>query len=500
MILVALWLASSSIPAYSFGANNAPKSPSAAAILDRYVQATGGLDLYRRYAFVSIYSTVTRADQSTFNTTVFHSRDGRVQTEIDAGPESRESGVSSGIVWEFSETKGTRILSGKVAERRLAEARGFDEDDWRERFPTVKYLGSQVVNGKSCYHLKLARADGSVAERFYDKRSSLLVREISTEFNDTGVEQPVTTDIDEYDTSLGVMHPSLMHVKAGDGAFTIRIDNVTYSRGQAQPFEIPHEVERAAAEHRRGGSLPNPVDLIDKFIETTGGKDAYRAITTEVIKADFAIKSQNLQFPVVIYTAKGKTYTSLDIPSLGKFEFGSDGQTAWQRSVVPGPRLQPQSNLGGLVGPVPGDVLGWTEGNLNLETVSKEEVNGSPCYQIKIGVQQQNDPANTACFDVQTGYLVRTAAATKQQANVITVESIFSDYQSQNGFKTPYHIETKVAGQLVSVDLKEIVINGPLPDGIFDLPADVRALKEKRLADRSKAGESHETAPVIKNK
>lgn len=486
--------------AYSSGVDNPAKPPSAAAILDRYIQVTGGQDLYRKCSFGSIYSTVTRDDKTTFNTSTFHSRDGRMQTEIDAGPESSESGVSNGIVWEFSEAKGARILSGKVAQRKLAEAREFGEDEWREQFPTVKYLGQQVVLGANCYHLKLTRADGSSIERFYDQKRGLLVREISTQFDEAGQEQPVITDMNEYSTWLGLLHPSLMHVKTGNRAVTVRIDSLSCSPLQPrQAFEIPHEVARAAAERRGSGSLPNAVDLADKFIQATGGKEAYQSIRTEVVKAEISFKAQNLQFPLAIYTAKNKMYTSLDIPSLGKFEFGTDGQTAWQRSVVLGPRLEPASSVGGLFGPNADEVLRWADPDLNLETVSKEEVNGSPCYLVRMGTDVAGQPASTACFDVKTGYLLKTTSAVKEGTTASTIDTVFSDYRETEGLTAAQHIETKIAGQLVSVDVKEIVINHALPNGIFDLPADVRALKEKRQTEIKKDSEASE-APSIRKK
>lgn len=484
---------------HTAGVDAPAKAWSAETVLDRYVQVTGGVALYRRYGYFSMYSTVTREDGTTFNTTVYHSRDGMTRTEIDAGADSGESGAGNGIAWEYSEKKGARILSGKVAARRLAEARGLGADDWRIRFPKVKAAGIEMVNGKSCYHLKLTRTDGSTAERFYDTQSSLLVREISSDFDEAGAEQPVITDIEEYDNWLGVTHPSLLHVKTGSKTFVIRIDSMTYAAGGTQAeIAIPREVVRAVAEQRGGGALPNAVDLIERFVAATGGKDAYRSIRTEAVKAEIVFTGQNLKFPLVVYATKGKTYASLDIPSIGKFEFGSDGTTAWDRSVVLGPRLEPRSSVGGLLGPNADDILRWTESDLTLETLGKEDVNGSPCYQVKLGGDLGGQAANTACFDTQTGLLVKATSLQIEGTRIASAETRFSDYQSHGAFKTPHHLETELAGQRATIDLKEMTINGPLPEGVFDLPADVRALRAKKLADLKKADGDSEQRPTLK--
>lgn len=474
------------------------KPVDAAAILDRYVQVTGGADAYRRYNFVAMYSTVTPDGGEPFYVTEFRSRDGKTQTEIDAGAASRTKGISNGVVWTFSKDKGATIVTGKPAERALANARGLGEDDWRDRFPTVKMAGSQLVNGKQCYHLKLTRLDGSLIERFYDVRTGLLVRELSTDFDESGKEQPVATDFQEYERSLGIVHPSLMHVKIGGHATTIQVNSVNYFPGPLrEAFEIPPEVIRAAAGHGGSASLPNPVDLVEKFIEVTGGKAAYQSIKTEVIKGDITLKQQNLKFPLVVYAAQHKVYAYFDVPSMGKFEFGSNGQIGWERSVVLGPRLDASSPMTGMLGPNTDEILRWTQSDLGLRTTSKDTVNGAPCYQVSMGAPGQPD-ASTACFDVQTGYLVKLAAVVKSANATVPTEMIFSDYRSHEGFKTAHHVETRVAGQPAVVELNEITVNGALPDGIFDLPADVHALVQKKEMELKGKSEEPVERPTLR--
>lgn len=468
------------------------------AVLDRYVPVTGGAETYRRFVLYRMYSTVTRPDGTTFNTSVSHSRGGATLTEIDDGDNSGETGVGDGIAWEYSEKNGAKILDGKMADRRLAEARGLEADDWRLRFPMVELAGIETVDAKSCYHLKLTQQDGSIVERFYNTSTGLLVREVSTDFDETGAEQPVVIDIQEYDTWLGLKHPSLMRVRNGAKSYTIRVDSLTLfpSRVAITAFEVPREVVRAVAETRGGGALPNAVDIIEKFIQATGGRSAYQSISTEAINAEIAFPAQNVKFPIVMYAAKNKSYASLDIPSLGKFEFGNDGSTGWERSVVLGPRLQPHSAIGGFLGPTANDVLHWTESDVNLRTLAEEDVNGSTCYKVKFGVDVSGQPSSTAWFEADTGLLVKVTNVVAQHAAPVTVETTFSDYRSHGNFKIAHHIETKVAGQQAVIDIAEFSINAPLHENIFELPPDVRALRDKKKTEIDKA--ETEQQPTLK--
>jgi hypothetical protein len=238
--------------------------------------------------------------------------------------------------------------------------------------------------------------------------------------------------------------------------------------------------------------------LVEKFISATGGKEAYRTILSKVTKAEMSFKDQNLKFPIVVYESRDKMYTALDIPSLGKFEMGNDGRVAWERSVMLGPRLKAGSGVGGFLGPEADQLLAWTAGDLTLETVSKEEVNGSPCYQVRFGGRGKADAATLMCFDAQTGYLLKMSGAAAGETG--DDETTFSDYRSHEGILTAHHVETKIGGHLAILDIQTILLNGPLPDGVFDLPADVRALSDKREAQRKEQAKEASERPTLHRK
>ena len=52
-----------------------------------------------------------------------------MMTETDTGSATRDLGVSEGVAWTYADGKA-QILSGKQAARLVAEAKGFDEDEW----------------------------------------------------------------------------------------------------------------------------------------------------------------------------------------------------------------------------------------------------------------------------------------------------------------------------------------------------------------------------------
>ncbi len=470
------------------------KLPTAAAILDHYIEVTGGLATYRKCSFETIDTTATAKNGRSINVTSFRARDGRSQTLIEDGPSLRQHGVTNGVAWTFSETAGAHVLTGKAAERALISSQSFEDDTWREQFPHVALAGEELVNDRKCYHLNLARTDGSPEERFYEVQTGLLLRKISIGIDELGNSQPVTLDIEDYDTSLGLKHPAAIRMRRGGQSLQIHVDSFTcMERPPAGAFVIPHDVMRLIAGSRGGTSLPNPVDLMDKFIEATGGKTAYQSVKTQSVKADVTFQGAGLKGQVVTYSAAGgKRYSAFDLAGAGEFESGSDGNTAWERSAILGPRLVPNSEAsGGMTGPGPDEVLTWTNAFQSIETVSQDQVNGAPCYLVKLTGKKPGAKASTMCFDNQTGLLTKISTTVKTQMGEVPLDCKLSDYRADGPIKSAHHVETTVSGQPVLIDVTEVIIDGSVPDGVFKLPDDVSALK----ASKSVAGAAEKEAP-----
>ncbi len=454
----------------------------AEAVLNRYVQVTGGAALYKRYNAYHFFYTMTGADKASRNVDLFHARDGRTFIETDDGKQTIDSGISDGVAWKYSQSGGAKILSGASSARMIAEWKGFDEDDWQARFPKVSSLTNQPVNGAPCRHLKLTRADGSTVERWYEIKSGLLVKEVGNAIDDSGMEHPVTTEFERYDTYFGIRRPANWRITYGSQSFEVQINSVMYSESPERAIEeLPHDVVRAIIAARgTPNGLPNPVDLIDKFVQATGGKDAYRNVKTEVVKGDVALVKENVTFPVVTYIAGNKSYSVADMPSIGKLESGDDGQTAWEKSVVTGPKLKPHSGQSEYMAPGPELISMWSQSAVNMRTVSQDEVNGAACYVVSLDPASDEGPK--ACFDVKSGLLVKLSAKTTTGV----YEQSFSDYRDVKGYMMCYRIDTNEGDQVTSLRVSNVAINEPLPANVFELPPDVKALKAKRDAAQAK--------------
>jgi hypothetical protein len=178
-------------------------SPEASSVLDRYVQATHAAGSSQQLAVLTIDFSVTDAGSTTNYATAYRGRGGRLRTVVDDHDNPREWGSGDGVVWTFSKRNGVHLLTGKAAERILAETRGFSggslaafvvgwggslqADDWRDAFLSAKTTAEPTVHNARCYEVLLTRRDGSTLRRWYEAKSGLLARETAAEFDQEAV-------------------------------------------------------------------------------------------------------------------------------------------------------------------------------------------------------------------------------------------------------------------------------------------------------------------------
>ena len=130
-----------------------------------------------------------------------------------------------------------------------------------------------------------------------------------------------------------------------------------------------------------------------------------------------------------------------------------------------------------MMGPDPGELAGIMNAFAKVETVGKDVVNGAPCYSVRMTPKDATEKPSTMCFDTQSGLLVKMSSVAKTQMGTVPIELTMTDYRVDGPIKTPHRIETLAAGQPIEIETTQVVINGELPEHIFDLPPDVAALK-----------------------
>jgi hypothetical protein len=236
--------------------------------------------------------------------------------------------------------------------------------------------------------------------------------------------------------------------------------------------------ETAAVEP--AGDLPSAEEVMNRYVEVTGGEEAYGKIQNRVVHGTFELAKQGIKGDVTIYSARPNLlYSVILVDALGKIERGSDGQTAWEKSDMTGPVIKAGQEKVDMLRDATFDrLVAWRETYAAAENTGTATVNGEVCDKLKM-TPAEGHPQHLY-FARGSGLLVRLDATVDSQADTLTVESYLNDYQVTDGIHLPRDIRIKVMGQERRLINNRVEHNVDLMEDLFKLPADVQALMEQQ--------------------
>ena len=154
----------------------AQKAPTAEKILDRFVEATGGIKAYNAIENRKVSASLSIPAQGmTFNITMWSARPNQAYSMIENAMIGKmEKGVSGDVVWEKSIMTGPIIKSGVERETTLRDSVFERYVYWKDNFEKVELKGEETVNGIDCWIVVLTPKSGDPLDMYFEKESGLL--------------------------------------------------------------------------------------------------------------------------------------------------------------------------------------------------------------------------------------------------------------------------------------------------------------------------------------
>lgn len=227
--------------------------------------------------------------------------------------------------------------------------------------------------------------------------------------------------------------------------------------------------------------------ILDKYVEATGGKAAYEKLHDRVMNGTFEIPAMGIKGPMSIYHAEpAKMYTVVEAEGIGKLEDGTNGEVAWELSAMSGPRIKQGAERAVVLRSAQFDAaVNWRKLYKKVELVGEEPIDEQPCYKVVL-TPAEGRP-ETQYYDKKSNLLVRSDMVLEHAMGSIPLQVYMSDYKVVDGVRIPHTIRQLVAGQEYRITVDKIRHNVPVPDKHFKLPAEVEALtvqKEKKAESR----------------
>jgi len=237
-----------------------------------------------------------------------------------------------------------------------------------------------------------------------------------------------------------------------------------------QKTETKPEVKAPETKPTPAVKLPAVKEILDKYVQAIGGREANEKIQTRVMKGTNELVPMGIKGTVEVYTAApDKSYTKVNLNGVGDIIESYDGKTGWTINPIQGNRDRTGDEL--LQAKLNSNF--HRETNLEklypkMEVKGVEKVGDKEAYVIlatPTGLEPQ-----TFYFDKQTGLLLRVDATVISPEGKTPTKTFFEDYREIDGIKLPYKIRAILPQFELSTTLTEIKHGVKIDDAMFVKP------------------------------
>lgn len=225
--------------------------------------------------------------------------------------------------------------------------------------------------------------------------------------------------------------------------------------------------------------LPTGAEICDRYVEVTGGADAYEGIVNRKTTGVFEIPAQMLTFEMTIWSARPNlTYMIMTNPAFGTIESGvSPDGVVWEKSVMTGPVIKQGEEREMRLADAQFEAMGrWREIYESAECTGDDTLETGACWTVELTPKKGSE--RTAWFNKETGLIDRIDMSVATEAGVVPMTVLPRDYREIGGLLSAQRTVVRVLGQERVITAKTVEQNIEMPEGRFDPPDDVKALLE----------------------
>jgi hypothetical protein len=231
--------------AFAAGALVAADLPKGEAVMDKYVEVTGGKAAYSKvHTQIVNGATEFKAMGLKGKMTAYMAEPDKHYMEMEMpGIGKIQDGSNGEVAWGLSAMQGPRLKEGDEKAEALLQGKFNSELNWRDIFKSAETAGVETVDGKECYKVVLTPKVGTPVTKWFDKDSGLLLKMAMTSKTPMGEVQSDSVYSDyRKEGDLLVAHKVVTHVATMTLEMTV--DNVQQNPEiPKDKFDVPAEVK-----------------------------------------------------------------------------------------------------------------------------------------------------------------------------------------------------------------------------------------------------------------
>lgn len=222
-------------------------------------------------------------------------------------------------------------------------------------------------------------------------------------------------------------------------------------------------------------------EIIENYVEATGGMDAWSAL--KGIKINAKANSPAGEIPITIINLKnGKQIVKIELQGIELVQLAFDGETAWAHNFMNMQAEKSDSetteNIKRFSKDFPDEFFNYKEKGYTIELLENETFEGTECFKIKLtktptlvdGKEEEN--VSYYLFDTENFVpIVMEAEIKTGPAKGYISQTVFSDYQEVDGLYFAFSMTQGVKGQPgQAITFESIELNPEVDDSVFAFP------------------------------
>jgi hypothetical protein len=226
--------------------------------------------------------------------------------------------------------------------------------------------------------------------------------------------------------------------------------------------------------------LPTPEQVLNRYVEATGGADAYKELKTQTATGTIEFKGMGFSAKIQTFAAKpDNSATIMDLGGMGQVRSGVSNGIAWELSPMQGPRLieGPEKELSLRTARLDG-ALRWKELYKDVKVEASEEVAGFTCFRISATPVSGGKP-ELSWYDSASGLLVKSSVTLVSPMGEMPLETFMDDYRPVGKLRLAHKMTQKAGPQEFTTTIESVQINVDIPASQFAIPPDIEALIKK---------------------
>ncbi len=230
--------------------------------------------------------------------------------------------------------------------------------------------------------------------------------------------------------------------------------------------------------------LPTGEQVMEKYIEKTGGKKAYDAVKTRIMKLNVEGPGQKMKM-TFLAAPPNKMTQIMDSEMMGEMRQGYDGEHVWMMGAMTGVMLLtgPQADM--IKSQADFDrEYNWKETFEKVECTELIDFHEEQCYKVKC--TGKDGSSETQYFSKESGLMI----GKEQDNRGMSVTTRLSDYRKSGDLLYPHKIIQGMPGMgEFAITVESVEFNKDIPDETF-MPAEVKAkIAEQSGGSEKKTGE-----------